>query len=167
MARNRVSLPFRKIPTKTMGDIKKIFNPETIALIGATEEEKTVGRIILENLLRPKNRKIFAVNPKWKTILGLESYPTILEVPEKIDLAIIATPPPTVPEIVEECGKAEVEGIIIVSSGFKEMGEEGKQLEKQIIDIRKRYGMRIVGPESLGIIRPNIDLNASLLAVHP
>ena len=150
-----------------MGEIKKIFNPETIALIGASEEEKTVGKIILENLLRPKNRKIFAVNPKWKTILGLESYPTILEVPEKIDLAIIATPPPTVPEIVEECGKAEVEGMIIVSSGFREMGEEGKQLEKQIIDIRKRYGMRIVGPESLGIIRPNMDLNASLLAVTP
>jgi acetyltransferase len=150
-----------------MGDIKKIFNPETIALIGATEQEKTVGRVLLENLLRPKNRKIFAVNPRRKVILGLQSYPTILEIPEKIDLAIIATPPPTVPDIIEECGRAEVEGIIIISSGFKEMGEEGKELESRIIAIRKRYGMRIVGPESLGIIRPNIDLNASLLAVHP
>ena len=150
-----------------MGDIKKLFNPETIAVIGATEKERTAGRTILENLLRPKNRKIFAVNPRWKTVLGLESYPTILEVPQKIDLAIIATPPPTVPEIVEGCGKAEVEGIIIISSGFKEMGEEGKRLEKRIIDIRKQYGMRIVGPESLGIIRPNIDLNASFLAVTP
>ena len=150
-----------------MGDIKKLFNPETIALIGATEEERTVGRTILENLLRPKNRKIFAVNPKWETILGIESYPTLLDVPQKIDLAIIATPPPTVPKIVEECGKAEVEGIIIISSGFKEMGEEGKRLEKQIVDLRKRYGMRIIGPESLGIIRPNTDLNASILAVTP
>ncbi len=88
-----------------MGDIKKIFNPETIALIGASEEERAVGRIILENLLRPKNRKVFAVNPKWKTVLGLESYPTILEVPEKMDLAIIATPPLTVPEIVERVRK--------------------------------------------------------------
>ena len=103
-----------------------------------------------------------------KIILGLESYPTILDVPEKIDLAIIATPPPTVPEIVEECGKAEVEGIIIISSGFKEMGEEGKRIrEDRSLTIRKRYGMRIVGPESLGIIRPNIDLNASILAVSP
>ena len=150
-----------------MGDIKKIFNPETIALIGATEQEKTVGRVLLENLLRPKNRKVFAVNPRRKVILGLESFPTILEIPEKIDLAIIATPPPTVPDIIEECGRAEVEGIIIISSGFKEIGEEGKELESRIIAIRKRYGMRIVGPESLGIIRPNIDLNASLLAVHP
>lgn len=150
-----------------MGDIKKLFNPETIALVGATEEERTVGRTILENLLRPKNRKIFAVNPKWKTILGIESYPTLLDVSQKIDLAIIATPPPTVPKIVEECGKAEVEGIIIISSGFKEMGEEGKRLEKQIVDLRKRYSMRIIGPESLGIIRPNIDLNASILAVTP
>ncbi|RPJ10597.1 MAG: acetyl-CoA synthetase, partial [Deltaproteobacteria bacterium] len=150
-----------------MGDIKKIFNPETIALIGATEEEKTVGRVILENLLRPGNRKIFAVNPNRKTVLGLESYPTILEVPKKIDLVLMATPPPTVPAIVEECGKAKAEGIIVISSGFKDLGEEGKRLERQIIDIRKRYGMRIVGPESLGIIRPNIDLNASFLAATP
>jgi acetyltransferase len=150
-----------------MGDLNKIFNPETIALIGATDQEKTVQRVILENLLRPSNRKIFAVNPNRKLVLGLPSYPTVLDIPEKIDLAIIATPPPTVPDIVEECGRSEVEGIIIVSSGFKEMGEEGKELEKRIIAARKKYGMRIVGPESLGIIRPNIDLNASLLVVHP
>jgi acetyltransferase len=150
-----------------MGDIKKIFDPETIALIGATEEERTVGRTILENLLRSKNRKIFPINPNWKTVLGLKSYPAIQDVPDKMDLAIIATPPPTVPEIVEACGEAQVEGIIIISSGFRELGEEGKSLEKQIVAIRKRYGMRIIGPESLGIIRPNMDLNASLLAVTP
>jgi acetyltransferase len=150
-----------------MGDIRKIFNPEGVALIGATEEERTVGRTLLENLLRARNRRIFPVNPKWKTVLGLESYPTILQVPERMDLAIIATPPATVPALVEECGKAEAEGVIIVSSGFKEMGKEGKSLEKQILDIRKRYGMRIIGPESLGIIRPNSDFNASILAVTP
>jgi len=72
-----------------------------------------------------------------------------------------------VPDIVEDCGKSEVEGVLIISSGFREMGEEGKALENRIIALQKRSGMRIVGPESLGIIRPNIDLNATFLAVHP
>ncbi len=150
-----------------MGDIKRFFNPETIALIGATEEAGTVGRTILQNLLLLKGRRIFAVNPNRKTAFDLECYSSITDVPERIDLSMIATPPQSVPEIVEECGRAGVEGIIIISSGFNEMGVEGRRLEKQIIEIRKAYGMRIVGPDSLGIIRPNIDLNASLLEENP
>jgi len=133
-----------------MGNLKKALNPDTIALIGATEEEGTVGRILLENLLLSKGRKLFAVNPNRDTVLGLECYPTISDVPEKIDLALVATPPSTVPEIIEECGRAGIEGVIIISSGFKEMGEEGKKLEEQIVALRRTYGMRIVGPDSLG-----------------
>ena len=154
-------------PDLKMGEIKKLFNPETIALIGATEEKGAVGRTILENLLLSKNRKIFAVNPNRKTVFGLASYPSIIDIPPKIDLSMIATPPQTVPEIVDECGKAGVEGIIIISSGFKEMGEEGRRLEKQIVEIKKIYGMRIIGPDCLGVIRPNVHLNASLLQANP
>jgi acetyltransferase len=148
-------------------DIKKIFNPETVALIGATDEDGTVGRTILQNLLLSKNRKIFAVNPNRKRVLESECFPGINDVPTRVDLAIIATPPQTVPDLVEECGKAGVEGMIIISSGFKEMGEEGRRLEKQITEIRKTSGVRIVGPNSLGMVRPNIDLNASLLETNP
>ena len=146
-----------------MGNLRKVLNPDTIALIGATAEEGTVGKILLENLLLSKGKKLFAVNPHRETVLGLNCYPAIADVPEKIDLALVATPPPTVPSIVDECGRADVEGVIIVSSGFKEMGEEGKKLEEQILGHRKTYGMRIIGPDSLGVIRPNIDLDASIL----
>lgn len=151
-----------------MGDIKRMFNPETVALIGATEKEGSAGRDILENLYYwSKERKIFPVNPNRKTVLGLECYSNISNVPERVDLSVIATPPKTVPKIVEDCCKAEVGGIIIISAGFKEVGEEGKNLEEQIKEIRDKYGVRIMGPNCLGVIQPNIGLNASLLKAAP
>lgn len=150
-----------------MGDIRKMFNPETIALIGATDREASVGKSTIENLLASKGRKIYPVNPKKKTVLGVECYPQIGKVPEKIDLAIIATPAQTVAACVEECGKAGVEGIIIFSSGFRESGEEGRLLENRVAEIRSKYRMRIVGPNCLGIIRPNVGLNACFLKLNP
>jgi acetyltransferase len=150
-----------------LGDIGRILAPKTVALIGATEREGSIGRAIMENLLLSKDRKVFPINPNRKAVLGVECHPNITSVPEHIDLAIIATPAHTVPEIVEECGKAGVEGIIIISAGFREVGEEGKNLEKQIVEIRKKYGMRIIGPNCMGVIRPNISLNASFLKVSP
>ncbi|HUV80117.1 MAG TPA: bifunctional acetate--CoA ligase family protein/GNAT family N-acetyltransferase [Candidatus Bathyarchaeia archaeon] len=150
-----------------MSSIKRMFDPETIAVIGATEREGSVGRAILQNLLLSKDRKIFPVNPNRKTVLGIVCYSSITEVSEPIDLAIIATPAQKVPEIVEECGKSGVGGIIIVSAGFKEIGEEGRKLEAQIREIRMRHGMRILGPNCLGIIRPGVRLNASFLKANP
>ena len=150
-----------------MGDIRKMFNPETIALIGATDREGSVGKSTLENVLASKGRKIFPVNPKRKTVLGVECYPQIGSVPEKVDLAIIATPARTVADAVEECGKAGVEGIIIFSSGFREVGEEGRLLENRVAEIRAKYRMRIVGPNCLGIIRPTVGLNACFLKLNP
>lgn len=150
-----------------MGDIRKMFNPAIVALIGATDREGSVGKSALENLLASKERRIYPVNPNRKTVLGKECYPQVGSIPEKIDLAIIATPAQTVAERVEECGKAGVEGIIIFSSGFRETGEEGKLLENRLAEIRAKYGMRIVGPNCLGIIRPNIGLNACFLKLNP
>ena len=150
-----------------MGSIKAMFDPKTIALIGASEEAGAVGTAIMENLLASKDKRIFPVNPQKKTAMGLECYPDITSISEHIDLAVIAIPAIKVPSIVEECGKAGVEGLIIVSAGFKETGEEGKRLEQQIIDIRKKYGIRIVGPNCIGVIRPNIGLNASFLKADP
>lgn len=148
-----------------MADIKRLFNPETIALIGATDEEGTAGRVLLENLLLSKGRKVFAVNPNRKSVFNLDCHPAIGDISEKIDLAVIATPPQTVPGILEECGQAGSGGVIIISSGFREMGEEGKKLEEQLAEISRRCRMKIIGPECLGIIRPSIGLNASLLKV--
>lgn len=147
--------------------MNKLFNPESIALIGASEREGSVGRAIMDNLLSSKKIKVFPVNPKREKVSGIKCYPDIAKIPEKIDLSIIATPAKTVPKIVEECGKAGVHGIIIISAGFKETGEEGKKLEEQIKTSRQKYGMRIMGPNCIGIIRPNIGLNASFLRTSP
>jgi acetyltransferase len=144
-----------------------MFNPKTIALIGATEKEGTVGRTILENLLRSKERRIFPVNPHTNKMLDMESYPGIAAVSEHIDLAVVATPARSVPQAVEECGQAGVEGVVIISAGFKEIGEEGTQLESEIDQIRKKYGMRIMGPNCLGFVRPPLDLNATFLRGKP
>ena len=144
-----------------------MLNPKTVALIGATEREESIGRTVMENLLLSDKRKIFPVNPGRKSILGIDCYPDITSIPEKIDLGIVVTPANTVPDVVESCGKAGVEGLIIISSGFKEFGEEGKELEERIKEIRKKYGLRIIGPNCLGVIIPAIGLNASFLKVNP
>jgi predicted CoA-binding protein len=104
------------------GDIKRILNPQTIALVGATEKEGAPGRTLLENLSSWSKdlRKILPVNPSRKAVLGYECYPAISAVPEHVDLAIVVTPAPKVPEIVEECGRVDTEGIIIISAGSAE-----------------------------------------------
>ena len=150
-----------------MGHLQVMFNPKTVALIGATEKRAAVGRTILENLLRSKERRIFPVNPLREKVLDVKSYPTIAGVPEHVDLAVVATPARSVPEVVEECGQAGVEGVVIISAGFKEIGEEGTQLESEIDRIRKKYGMRIMGPNCLGFVRPVLGLNATFLRGNP
>jgi acetyltransferase len=150
-----------------MGRLQVMFNPGTVALIGATEKRGAVGRTILENLLRSKERRIFPVNPVREKVLDVKSYPTIAGVSEHVDLAVVATPARSVPKVVEECGQAGVEGIAIISAGFKEIGEEGTQLESEIDRIRRKYGMRIMGPNCLGFVRPVLGLNATFLRGNP
>src|SRR3989339_1287693 len=150
-----------------MSRIQVMFDPKTIALIGATDKEGAIGRTILSNLLRSKKRGIFPVNPHAGRILDIESYPSIASVPEHVELAVVATPALSVPGVVEECGQAGVEGVVIISAGFKEIGAEGKQLESEIDRIRKKYGMRIMGPNCLGFVRPGIGINASFLRGDP
>ena len=150
-----------------MSHIQVMFDPKTIALIGATEKEGAVGRTILENLLRSKGGSIFPVTPHANKVLDVKSYSTIAGVPEHVDLAVVATPARSVPGVVEECGQAGVEGVVIISAGFKEIGDEGIQLEKEIDRIRKKYGMRIMGPNCLGFVRPVLGLNATFLRGNP
>jgi len=146
-----------------MGDLHKIFNPRTVAVIGATDEEGSFGRAILENALASSRRAIYPVNPHREKALDRACWPDIASVPEEIDLAIIATPAVTVPGIVDACGRAGVGGLIIISAGFRETGEEGARLEEEIIRINQAYRMRIVGPNCLGIVRPAVDLKATFL----
>ena len=150
-----------------MGDLKKMFDPRTVAFIGPLDEEGGTGRRVLDNLLLSKKQKVFTVNPFTNSMQGDPCYSSIDAVPEKIDLAVITGPKETVPGVVGECGQAGVEGIVILSSGFRASGDEGKRLQEEIIAARKRYGVRIIGPDCAGVIRPSIGLNASLFRAAP
>ncbi len=142
--------------------LDKIFDPHSIAVIGASDEEGSVGYRLIRNLIGVGYRGVvYPVNPTKSSIQGVQAYPTVEALPRQVDLAIIATPAKTVPEIVEQCGKAGIQGVIIVSAGFKEIGAEGKALEDRILQVKERYNMRIIGPNCLGIIRPHIRLNSS------
>ncbi len=149
-------------------NLDKIFNPQSVVIIGASDKEGSVGHAIVKNFTQlGYTGKVYFVNPRKPELFGVKTYPTVLAVPEPCDLAMIATPAPTVPAIVEECGKAGVKGAIIVSAGFKEIGPEGKALEEKIIDLSKKYNIRIIGPNCIGIIRPRINLNATFLDKVP
>ena len=143
-------------------NLNHIFNPKRIAVIGASEREGSVGAKILRNLIGSGfDGEVFPVNPFRQTVQGIPAYPAIGKVPEKVDLAVIATPAHLVPQIVEECGLAGVCGIVIVSAGFREAGETTSELERKICEHQKKYSLRIIGPNSLGIIRPKTNLFAT------
>ena len=137
------------------------FNPRAIAVIGASERENSLSARILHNLIGSYQGLIFPVNAFKPTVQGITAYPSIARVPSKIDLAIIATPAHTIPQIIEECGKAGVQDIIIVSAGLNENDESGQILIRQILEHKRLYGMRIIGPNSLGVIRPKKNLYAT------
>jgi len=135
-----------------------MFTPESVAVIGATEAPGSIGRALMENL-KSYHGLLYPVSLKRDTILGVPAFPKIGAVPDHVDLAIIATPAATVPEVVQECAEAGVTGAIIVSAGFKECGSFGAKLEEAIIARRGR--MRIIGPNCLGVMIPRLDLNAT------
>lgn len=142
-----------------------IFAPRTVALIGATEKPGSVGRTILENLVRtPFGGTIFPVNPKRPNVLGIKAYPSIKDLPDRIELAVIVTPATTVPGLIAECVAAGALGAIIISAGFKETGPEGLDLEQQILAEARKGRMRIIGPNCLGVMNPTTGLNATFAA---
>jgi acetyltransferase len=147
--------------------MRRMLDPKTIALIGATESEGSVGRTIMENLMRSEGRALFPVNPHHDSVFGIACLPSIGAVPEAVDLAVVATPAATVPDVLLECAKAGVHGAIVVSAGFGETGKTGFALEKRIKSVLRDYPMRLIGPNCLGIIRPTVGLNASFLTVQP
>ena len=145
-----------------MKSLDAIFSPKSVAVIGATEKEGSVGRTILWNLIsNPFGGTIYPVNIKRSNVLGIKAYPDINSVPEQVDLAVIVTPAPTVPAIIKECVNAKVKGAIIISAGFKEIGKEGAKLERQILTEARKGNMPIIGPNCLGVMRPYFGLNAT------
>ncbi len=142
-----------------------IFSPKTVALVGATEREGSVGRTILWNLLSsPFGGTIYPVNPKRPNVLGIKAYADIQSIPDPIDLAIVVTPARTIPGIISDCADAGIPGAIVISAGFKEIGAKGAELERQILAHAQRGNMRVVGPNCLGVMSPTSGLNATFAA---
>ncbi|MCK9578372.1 CoA-binding protein [bacterium] len=148
--------------------LDKIFDPSSVAIIGASDEKGTVGFGLVKNLLSgAKKRKVFLVNPFDKEVFGEETYSSIKDIKEKVDLAIIAVPSKIVLQIVKECISKKVSGVIIVSAGFGELGEEGKKREDEIVSYLREAKIPLIGPNCLGIINPRVNFNASFAPISP
>ena len=142
-----------------------IFRPRSVAVIGATETPGSIGRTILWNLIsNPFGGTVFPVNTKRSNVLGIRAYKSVNDLPEVPDLAVIVTPAPTVPDMITQCGEIGVPGAVVVSAGFKETGEGGADLERQLLEQARKYRMRVVGPNCLGVMSPVTGLNATFAA---
>ena len=151
-------LPPRRRP------LDAIFAPKSIAVIGATEKVGSVGRTILTHLHSTFTGTVFPVNPNRNTVLGIEAYPDVGSIPVSVDLAVIVTPAVTVPAVVKQCVRRSVGGAIIISAGFKECGSSGIKLEQEVLETARSGGMRIIGPNCLGVMCPISGLNATFAA---
>jgi len=155
------------LPTKYSLDA--MFTPHSVAVIGATDRPGTVGRTVLENLLHGRFQgKLYAVNAKHEEVLGLKAYKSIRDIPSPpVDLAVIATPAATVPQIIAECVAAGTKSAAVISAGFKERGTEGVALEQEIREHLRGSSMRLLGPNCLGLMNPKMGLNATFAKDAP
>lgn len=166
-ARTGTTGSLQKTPTNVFryehrSSLDAIFAPRNVAVIGATETAGSVGRTILWNLIsNPFGGAVFPVNPKRPSVLGIKAYPSIKDLPEQADLAVIVTPAKTVPGIISDCVEAGVRGAIIISAGFKETGPEGLRLEQEVVERARQGNIRIIGPNCLGVMSPLNGLNAT------
>ncbi len=143
-----------------MDNLDAIFKPKSIAIVGASRDPKAIGHQCVKNLIESGYQgKIYPINPKADEIAGLKCYHSILEVPDEIDLALIVVPAKYVPAVTEECGKKGVKGLVIIASGFSEVGR--KDLEDEVVRIARKYGMRILGPNVVGVMNNPLKANAS------
>jgi acetyltransferase len=145
-----------------------MFLPGSVAIIGASSRPGTVGRAVLENLLHSGfHGKVYAVNAKHPEALGIKTYASIRDIPEPVDLAVVATPAATVPQLIGECVDADARAAVVISAGFRESGAEGAALERQIQEQLRRGSMRLIGPNCLGITNPTTGLNATFIKESP
>lgn len=143
-------------------DLEQLFNPHSIAVIGASNKPLSVGATVFSNLLHGDfSGQLFPVNPKHTTIQGLPCFSSVKEINQPIDLAVIVTPAATVAEILIDCGASNIHNVIILSAGFGEIDEAGRLLEQKLVEIAHQLNIRFIGPNCLGVMRPWIGLNAT------
>ena len=151
-------------PPATSYDVmERLFQPKTVAIIGASSTANTVGRALVENMAAFEGT-LYLINPKHPTVLDRPAFPSVSALPTVPDLVVIATPAAGIPALLRECGKKGVPAAVVVSAGFKEVGPEGAALEKQVIEAAAESGMRIIGPNCLGVMIPHLKLNATFAA---
>ncbi|TXI75602.1 MAG: GNAT family N-acetyltransferase [Dokdonella sp.] len=144
-----------------------LFEPKSVAVIGASDRENSVGNVLFTNILNSGYKgRLYPINIAHDTIQGVQAYKTIEEISARVELAIVVTRPQTVPKIIEQCGRNGVRNAIVITSGFAEAGHSGAALERKMIEIARSYDVRLLGPNCLGIIRTSLGLNATFARVH-
>jgi len=144
-------------------------SPKSIAIIGASDREGSVGATITNNILNGFKGTVYPITPSKSEVFGKKAYKTVLDVPKEIDLAVIVTKNTIVSNVLEECGKKKIKGVVIITAGFKEVDEEGAKLEQQLRDIAEKYGIKVIGPNCLGVMNldPKTMMNSTFLKITP
>ncbi len=144
-------------------------SPKSIAIIGASDKEGSVGRAITNNIMKGYKGTIYPISPTRETVFDKKAYKSVLDVPGKVDLAVVVTKNTIVPSVLEECGKKKLRGAIVITAGFKEVDEEGAKLEQKLKDIAKKYKLQIIGPNCLGVmnLEPQTMMNSTFLKITP
>ena len=139
-----------------------LFEPRSVALVGASASPGKVGALVLGNLLDGGfHGKLYAVNPRHKSVRGVPCFASVGQLPHAVDLAVIATPAATVPGVIDECGRAGIRAAVVITAGFRETGPEGAALERELLAAARRHGVRLLGPNCVGLMRPPVGLNAT------
>ena len=178
-----ISLEFPIEPTETAvgammareheaeaASIQRFFRPGSVALIGASRRQDTIGQQLVRNLVNADFAgRLYVVNPNTEAVSGMPAYKSVAEIPGPVDVAIVAVPAEAVQDVVLECAAKGVHGLVVISSGFAETGEEGRQRQRRLVGLSRSYGLRLIGPNALGIINtdPAVSLNASVAPLMP
>jgi acetyl coenzyme A synthetase (ADP forming)-like protein len=150
--------------------IHRIVAPQSIAVIGASRERGTIGNAVFRNLLQYGfEGPVYPVNPSTLSVAGVRAYPSVLDIPDDVDLAVVLVPAATVPAVVAECSQKNVRGLVIISAGFAETGAAGREAERAVVATARQHGMRVIGPNCLGVVNtaPDVRMNASFSPVEP
>ena len=154
----------------TLNSIRHILAPRSVAVIGASRQPGSIGQLIFQSIMQNGfTGVVYPVNPKAEVVMSVKAYPSILDVPDDVELAIIVVPTRIVARVADECGRKGVRAIVVISDGFRESGPEGEAREEELRDIALGHGMRLVGPNCMGVISTDslVNLNATFSRVHP
>jgi len=150
--------------------IHRFFNPRSVAIIGASRRQETIGQILVRNLVTGDfTGRVYVVNPNTRAVSGMPAYKSVQDIADEVDVAIVAVPAEAVQDVVLDCAAKGVHGLVVISSGFAETGEEGRQRQRRLVNLSRSYGLRLIGPNALGIINtdPSVQINASLSPLMP